>query len=837
MIQKIPYITLIEAPFGYGKTFNVNKLSSIYKVLKINYLHQNDNFINSLISSFHINKFDCPISSQLTDWFKYFKSLKHELILVFDDFDKINDYKAIEFINFFISNTTSNIYFIISSSVKLNLDENIALLHNCKYLNQNNLIFNDVSTKELWNEHKLKFSKNDLDFLHKSNGWSIAISLYLQFRKNQITSEQFNSLINQSIKNLFKDINNIFSDKNNILLERNLIEKKYLSDLVFEHIAIENKNYFEYWLYISLFKSNSVEQSIIYLQRALKICLSNKKKNEILKIYNRLINFYTINSEYKNIDSIIIQAENYITFSNQSDLSVYMYLKANRMRQINNYDESIKLLEYIINIDDDAPILLKFQTKSYVLYGLIEYQKGNYSLTRNYYQKAIYLAEGEKNVVLKTEIEIMLAFLDTWEGKNINILNESIIDIVDSFSLKDQPMMWLNLAFYWILGEKINIDFVELILNKIETINKTLNFNFLIPLIADIKARLLRFKGEYESAFYYHKIALNNLEINSFEYIHAQLNMGLSLIKISNNKEAENLINNVYKNAIKSNSLGLAKEAEILLRQINPNTNIDNKDIQKNQISSNHSNTIEEKIEINNEISFEFLGAFNVFINQKNVKWSRKKAKNLIIHLLLTPKGIHREYLAEILFPDDDNPLKNLDVHIHFIRKIFDKDKNKDNSIIMFQNSSYFFNKNFIYKSDIEDFKKLYINFTKEYNEDSRKTLALKIIDIYKGDFLPEIDFADYWIAERESYRKKIIEVLIFLLHQPIEDNIDYLCQKLIVIDPLNENNYILVMKKISDNKQLLKNTYKKYIEIMKNELSIEVNENVVNLYNELLKN
>ena len=70
---------------------------------------------------------------------------------------------------------------------------------------------------------------------------------------------------------------------------------------------------------------------------------------------------------------------------------------------------------------------------------------------------------------------------------------------------------------------------------------------------------------------------------------------------------------------------------------------------------------------------------------------------------------------------------------------------------------SYFFNKNFIYKSDIEDFKKLYINFTKEYNEDSRKTLALKIIDIYKGDFLPEIDFADYWIAERESYRKNSI--------------------------------------------------------------------------------
>lgn len=830
-MKNIPYITLIEAPFGYGKSFTVNKYIKQYNILRVHYIHNEDLFFNSLINSFNTNKFDCPISEQFIDWYKFFNNLKYELILVIDDIDEIKDNNAIKFINFFIKNQSKNVFFILSSSIKLNLLENIQLLSNCLYMDSKALILLEKDFKSLFTNNKLNLNKNDIDFFYKSKGWAILIELYLQYKKNNINQNELNKYIELSCENLLKDINNFFSSDSEELLKSRLIDKKNLSNIIFDYLSKQNKSYFEYWLYIAINKSENVEKSIVYLQRAIKVCLKQNKVSKILEIYNRLINFYTINSDYKSVDLTLNECDKYLKISNEKEICVYLYLKANRLRQLQKYNESIKLLEEIINKISDNELILKFQTKAYVLYGLIEYQIGDYSKTREYYQKALYLSMGEQNFILKTEIDIMLAFLDAWEGKNTGLLDEKVIDLIETFPLKDQPMIWLNLAFYWILGEKIDIDFVDLILNKIEEINKTLNFNFLNPLIADIKARLLRFKGDYDTAFYYHKLALNSLEKDSFEYSHAELNMSLSLIKIGNLKDAQVLINSVYNDSIKNKSLGLAKEAEILMNQILPNKNkILNNIFVKNSDNLKNNNI---NFESDRKIRFELFGAFNTYLNEDIIKWSRKKCKNLIIQLLFNNKGIHREYLAEILFPDDDNSLKNLDVHIHSIRKIFDKDKNKDNSIIIFQNSSYFFNKNIIYTSDITDFDYNYNLWLKEDNSDKKNNISKNILDLYKGDLLPEIDFAEYYLAERVDYRKKIINVLKYMLN--LKENIDFLCTKLIEIDPYTQDNFYLVMSLIFHDKKLLKTIYKKYLNIAKNDLNIEPSVEIVELYNKLL--
>lgn len=842
MQEQIPYITLIEAPYGYGKTFHVDKLIKKYQFLNITYIHQNDNFINSLIKSFNINKFECPISSDFLDWLKYFKHLKYNLLITIDNIDKIEDSKSIDFINFFIKNKCPNIHFIITSSTSLELIENINLSDNCNYLSQHELLIQEDEFKNIWAENKIKISKSDIDFFNKSKGWALVLQLYLKLKKNIIDINSFNKSLLQAHEILFEGIENIFSETNEKYIKSKLINKHLLSHLNFDYLMQTNKQYSDYWLYLSLNRSKSVEESIIYLQRALKISLSQKHYNQVLKIYNRLINFYTLNADYKNIDISIEEGFKYIDFSSISDISVYKYLKSNRLRQQSKYNEALELLKQNINLINHESIFLKFNTKSIVLYGLIQYQIGNYDLTKEYYKQALFLSENEGNKVLNLEIEIMSAFLDAWEGKDNKRLDNSIIEIVESFPLKDQPMMWLNLAFYWVLGEKINIEYVELILNKIELINEVLKFNFLIPLIADIKARVLRFKGEYESAFYYHKVALDNLENNSFEYIHAKLNMALSLIKISNNKEAEILINEVYHQSLKYNSLGLAKEAEILLKQIDSDKYSKKLSL---EVNSNHNKKIIENIidEKDNNIRFEFFGNFNGYINNEIVKWNRKKAKNLIIKLILSSGGIHREHLAELLFPDDDNPIKNLDVHIHLIRKIFDKrtknDKSvntKNSSIIIFQNSSYFINKNFTFRSDIDDFNKKYNKWKSELSDEAKYLLGEELINIYKDGFLSDIDFFDSWEPEREDYRLKTIEILVYLCKNNTKNNIEYFCQKLISIDPYRDENYILTMNKIYDNKNLLRSVFKKYSQIMEDDLLIKPNQSVVNLYNELLK-
>lgn len=829
MQKEIPYITLIEAPYGYGKTFNVNKLIKEYKILNILYVHQNDNFINSLIKTFHINKFDCPLTSDFTDWYKYFKDLKYELLIAIDDFDRINDVQALEFFNFFIINKLPNIHFIITTSHKLDLEPKLYLSENL-IITQKSTVIKENEFKRIWDQNSLKINKNDIDFYNNSGGWPLIIELYLRLKKNIIDRNTFNKDIEKAHKILF-NIDNLFADSNKLVLEKKLIDKYFLSDLNYEYLIKTNKQYIDYWIYVSLYRSDSIEDSITYLLRALKICLAEKLNDKILRIYNRLINFYTINSDYLNIDLMIKEALKYLDFSSNSEVAVYKYLKANRLRQNSKYNQALNLLEEIIDTISNEETFLKFNTKSLVLYGLIQYQIGNYEITKNYYKKALALSKNEGNKVLETEITIMSAFLDTWEGKDNNNLSLSIIDTVEGFPIKDQPMMWLNLAFYWILGEKINIEYVELVLNKIEIINQQLKYNFLIPLIADIKARVLRYKGEYESAFYYHKLTLNNLENESFEYIHAKLNMALSLIKVSNNNEAEVLINDVYKKSLESNSLGLAKEAEILLEQLNSKKYP--KKITLNIVENNIINT-EKSID---NIRFDFFGNFNGFINNEVIKWNRKKAKHLIINLILSSGGIHREHLAELLFPDDDNPIKNLDVHIHLIRKIFDrKNKEKINSIIIFQNSSYFINKDIVFASDIKEFNNKYNIWQSETNESIKVRLSQELSNIYKDDFLNEIDFFELWVAERESYRKKIIEVLIYLCKSNINENIEYYCQRLIDIEPYIDDNYILVMNTIYTNKNMLKGIFKKYSNTMNNDLLISPNEYVVELYNYLLK-
>lgn len=837
MKYSLPYITLVQAPGGYGKTYFINNLiesNQDQDYITINYIHQKDGFINCLIMSFGLKNINPPISSQLIDWYKFFSNLNKKLLIVIENIELVKDKEVFDFIDFFITNNPKNIYFIFSSAKKLNITQKV-ISKSFKLIEKEDLVFNINSMKKLWQKNDLELTQKDNDFFRLSNGWNQAIILYLQYSKNEISENKFDFLIKEAIFSLFSDldIKRIFSDEINPQLKTNFLEKEKWSQMIIDFMSEKNKNNYEYWNYLARQDNTEVNQAILYLERALSIVTSInnplKQNNYSLAtqdIYNRLIYSYSINSDYNQVDQIFSKTEKYTEEYNKVNSAIYYYMKANRLRQKSLYKEAFDYLKTVLDIESSDNNVLKFQTKSYVLKGLIYYQVGEYQKTREYYQKAIYLAKAEKNYTLEIEITIMLAFLNVWEGKNIDILPPNIKEIIASFPIKEQPLMWLNLAFYWILGENISIDSVELILNKIKIINDRLKYNFLIPLIADIEARMLRYKGDYESAFYHHKIAINNLSHDSFEYIHAKLNMSLTLIKTLNIESAKIELNEVYNLARESGSLGLLKEAEILLKQTDNSFKIEKVNSGSNEIFNNQ-----------NYIQIDSFGGFTVKVNgQDNIKWSRKKAKNLFIYLLFNPRGIHRETLAETLFPDDMQPLKNLDVHIHFIRKIFDWSKDRENSIIIFRNSCYFLNKSFNYVFDIDSFNSNYMKWLKTNDTKLKILLSEQIISLYKGEFLPEIDFADEWQSERENYRKKIIEVIKYLLKNYDNDKNNEIFEKLIYIDPLTEENYIEYMRFSVKNKALLKIIYKRYIKTMKNQLSLDPAITVTNLYNDLIK-
>ncbi len=843
MKNNLSYFTLIESPLGYGKTFFIENIINSPQnkdYLFIKYIHQNDDFINCLIQSFHLKNISSPLSENLIEWYKFFEKNNQKIVIIFDDIDLIQDKKIFDFIDFFIKNKNKNLSLIISSSSKLVLNKSV-LIKDFQWINKDDLAFNPKSLKKLWQDNSLEIKIKDIEFLNYSKGWSQAINLYLSYIKGDISKQKFDYLLKESILSLFSAINidSVFSNSYNSELEKNLLEREDWSELILDFLSRFSQKNFQYWVYLAIKNNTEIDTSINYLERALSLSFSKVSEDELNKdiklyIYDRLIYFYSINCQYHKVDEIFEVTENYFSEiesffldSNHKRYSsdiVHYYMKANRLRQKSMYSQA---LEYIEKIQKNVIYFTsKFQTKSYILKGLIYYQIGEYKNTREYYQRAIYLAKAEKNYTLEIEITIMLAFLNVWEGKNIDILPTNIIEIIDNFPIKEQPLMWLNLAFYWILGEKIDIESVELILNKIEIINYKLKYKYLIPLIADIKARMLRYKGDYENAFYEHKIAIDNLSNNSFEYIHAQLNMSLTLIKVNNLESAIIILKEVYSLALKSSSLGLLKESEILLKQIDSSFINEKSIVIQNENSNNNLSYIQ----------IESFGGFNIKVNGKdNIKWSRKRAKNLFIHLLFNNRGIHRESLAEILFPDDMQPLKNLDVHIHFIRKIFDNSKDRENSIIIFKNSCYFLNKNFNYVFDIDIFESTFNKWLKTDDLKLKLLLSEQMINLYQGEFLPEIDFADNWQSERENYRKRIIEIINYLIKNS-DKEISEIYEKLLLIEPLLEENYIKFMKYSYQNKALVKNIYKRCLNVFKNELGLESSNALSDVYNELIK-
>ncbi|PKL76452.1 MAG: hypothetical protein CVV27_10220, partial [Candidatus Melainabacteria bacterium HGW-Melainabacteria-1] len=151
-------------------------------------------------------------------------------------------------------------------------------------------------------------------------------------------------------------------------------------------------------------------------------------------------------------------------------------------------------------------------------------------------------------------------------------------------------------------------------------------------------------------------------------------------------------------------------------------------------------------------------------------RWPRKRAKHLLIQLLLHPHGIHRETLADWLTGSDEleAALRGLDVHIHALRKLLEPErKGKQASrYIRFHDAVYSFNWDCHYRWDVEGFAQAHQRWLRQRDEfpaEAEKAVndALALVS---GPFLPELDFADEWLAERESYARKAGDLALWSL-------------------------------------------------------------------------
>ena len=240
-------------------------------------------------------------------------------------------------------------------------------------------------------------------------------------------------------------------------------------------------------------------------------------------------------------------------------------------------------------------------------------------------------------------------------------------------------------------------------------------------------------------------------------------------------------------------------------------------------------------------------GPIDVTVGGSEVIWERQYLKKIFALLLLSPQGITQDKLIEEIFPQGyKNAEHNLRNLIYYLRKIFDSDTNnsKEYSCIIYENNRYRLNfENEYYIFDVKELLKHHaagLESLKKNKNEITYTEYKNAISFYKGDLAEGINSYDLNIL-RENYRRKYIDMLIFLSEYSLRNNLtdemlNY-CDRIFKTDKYEEASYCCLMKYYSrkGRPDLVKKQYQAYKGFMKKELKADVADYVRELYEELI--
>jgi two-component system, LytTR family, response regulator len=253
--------------------------------------------------------------------------------------------------------------------------------------------------------------------------------------------------------------------------------------------------------------------------------------------------------------------------------------------------------------------------------------------------------------------------------------------------------------------------------------------------------------------------------------------------------------------------------------------------------SQTYSNTLEKE----KNISVYLFGGIDVSSKSfGTVKWISAKSMELFTYLLLKEgHNISKSLIVEDIFPN--MPLKNAENYLktaaYQLRKALEP--HVSNSVLISNNG--------FYKLECNDFYVDFIEFHDRINNSininsSNIIDMLKIEKLFVGNLLGDVGY--YWsITEREKYLNYYIELAEklgqYLFHKGELQQGAYILKKLIKFDPFSEEGNCLYMKILAgqkDKKGLIK-FYDRYVNRIKEELNINPEAAVTNLYEKLIEN
>ncbi|NMC57057.1 MAG: hypothetical protein GYA50_07555 [Eubacteriaceae bacterium] len=160
-----------------------------------------------------------------------------------------------------------------------------------------------------------------------------------------------------------------------------------------------------------------------------------------------------------------------------------------------------------------------------------------------------------------------------------------------------------------------------------------------------------------------------------------------------------------------------------------------------------------------------------------------------------------------------------------------------DNSYILFNDGGYKWNEQNNILLDIEKFNSLIQSLSQSNDIAYKKSIYKNIIDLYKGDFLPQLQ-KDQWAVDlslyyRQKFTKAVLDYLEILLNSHEYDEILAVTQHATNIDAYNEYFYLYMFKALYflNMNTLIVSTYIQINKIISNEFSAEVKNEIHKIY------
>ena len=246
-------------------------------------------------------------------------------------------------------------------------------------------------------------------------------------------------------------------------------------------------------------------------------------------------------------------------------------------------------------------------------------------------------------------------------------------------------------------------------------------------------------------------------------------------------------------------------------------------------------------------IKIRTFGSFTMTANNRPVTFRRSKSRQLLQLLIINElKPIHEEVIMETLWPESDPAKGKSSLHtcIRDIRKSLDPYYNSEMATYICYGDQHYSltlpENSFIDVLKLVSVLKRYLSFKESLTIDKEQEIK-QTMNIYQGEFLPEMRFEPYAVEFRERLNNDFLRVTLsfakYLIDQSRLREAEKLLLRGMMIDPLWGEGIELLMLTYAEAGELFKTlqVYRKYESRMNDELGLDPDDSIKSQFNRLM--